>query len=280
MKKYKPTNAGIRGTVIVPYKNFLTTNKSVKSMTSGFKRAKGRNNTGRITSRFRGGGHKRKWREIDFLYNKKDIPGKIESVEYDPNRTAFISCVCYSDGERRYIVTPNKVEVGDTVITSENAPNKIGNRTKLINIPSGTSVYHVELQEGGGAKIARGAGNSAEILGHDGKYTQLKMPSSEIKKVQSNGYASIGEIGNETHKLRNLGKAGRSRWLGRRPKVRGAAMNAVDHPYGGGEGKASRGRKRALTKWGKPSGKGQKTRKPKKYSNKSIVKRRKVGKKR
>ena len=279
MKKYKPTNAGIRGTVIVSYKKLLTTKKSVKSMTSGFRRAKGRNNTGRITSRFRGGGHKRKWREIDFLYNKLDIQGKIETVEYDPNRTAFISCVCYADGERRYVVTPNNVSQGDTIITSENAPIKTGNRTKLSNIPGGTPVYHVEIQKGGGAKIARGAGISAEILGHDGKYTQLKMPSSELKKVQSSGFASIGQISNDGHKLRNLGKAGRSRWLGRRPKVRGSAMNAVDHPFGGGEGKASRGRKRQVTKWGKPSGKGQKTRKPKKYSNKSLIRRRKVGKK-
>ena len=280
MKKYKPTNSGIRGTAIVSYKKLLTRSSPVKSMTVGRKRSKGRNNAGRITMRHRGGGHKRRWRQVDLSYGKTGLAAKVESIEYDPNRTAFISCVCYADGERRYVVTPKGISSGDKIITQEKAPIEVGNRMMVKNIPSGTLIYHVELQRGGGAKIARGAGNFVELLGHDTNYAQIKMPSSEVRKIPLEAYASIGSISNETHKLRVNGKAGRSRWLGRRPKVRGSAMNACDHPYGGGEGRQGRGRKRDVTKWGKPAGKGQKTRSPKKYSDKMIVKRRKVGKKR
>jgi len=280
MKVYKPTTPGRRGMTSVTYKGKLTTSKPHKSLTKGVRRSVGRNNQGRITMRHRGGGHKRLYRDIDFVYNKHDIPAKVETVEYDPNRSGFIALVCYKDGERRYVLAPQSVKVGDTFLVGEKAPLKPGNRLPLKNIPIGTFVYNVELKPGSGAKIARSAGNHVEVIANDGGYTHLKMPSSEIRKVLEKSWASIGEVSNEEHKLVNIGKAGRARWMGRRPTVRGAAMNAVDHPHGGGEGKAGRGHRRARSKWGKPTGKGQKTRKGKKYSNALIIKRRKVGKRR
>jgi len=280
MKKLKPRTPGSRGTAIVSYKKTLTKSKPFKQLTKGFRRGSGRNSAGRITMRHKGGGHKRKFREVDFKYNKRDMEARVESVEYDPNRSGFIALVLFKDGERRYVVVPKGVKVSDTFIVSEKAPIKTGNRLPLGKIPIGTFVYNVELKPEGGARIARSAGNAAEVIAHDQGHTNLKMPSSEVRKVASKAWASIGEVSNDEHKLVVLGKAGRSRWLGRRPTVRGAAMNAVDHPHGGGEGKAGRGHRRARTKWGKPSGKGQKTRKPKKYSNRLIIKRRKVGKRR
>ena len=280
MKKLKPNTPGSRGTAIVSYKKILTRSKPNKALTKGFRRGSGRNSAGRITTRHKGGGHKRRFREIDFKYNKRDIEARIESVEYDPNRSGFIALVLFMDGERRYVVVSKGVTVGDTFIVSENAPVKLGNRLPLKKIPIGTFVYNVEIKPDGGARIARSAGNAAEIIAHDQGYTSLKMPSSEVRKVLSLAWASIGEVSNDEHKLVVLGKAGRKRWMGIRPTVRGAAMNAVDHPHGGGEGKAGRGHRRARTKWGKPSGKGQRTRKPKKYSNRLILKRRKVGKRR
>ena len=280
MKKYKPTTPGRRGMTTVTYKGKLTVSKPKKSLTRGFKRSVGRNSAGRITTRHKGGGHKRLYRVIDFMYNKHDIPAKVETVEYDPNRSGFISLICYKDGERRYILMPQSTKVGDSIVVSEKAPLKPGNRLPLSNIPLGTFVYNVELKPFGGSKIARSAGIHAEVIAQDAGYTHLKMPSSEIRKVSSTAWASIGEVSNEEHRLVNIGKAGRSRWMGRRPTVRGAAMNPVDHPHGGGEGKAGRGHKRARSKWGKPTGKGQKSRRKKKYSNALIVKRRKVGKKR
>lgn len=279
-KKYKPTTPGIRGTVIPLYRKQLSKgNDPLKRLTRGKKSISGRN-AGKISVRHRGGGHKRLYREIDFKYSKKDIVGKIESVEYDPNRTSFISLVCYADGERKYILTPKDTKVGDKILTSEKAPIEPGNRLQLKNAPIGTPVYNIELKVDGGAKLVRSAGNSASVLGYDGKYSQIKLPSLEIRKVPGTCYASIGSVGNESHHLRVIGKAGRNRWMGRRPRVRGSAMNPVDHPHGGGEGRAGRGRRRAVTKWGKPSGKGQKTRKSKKYSNTSILKRRQLQKKR
>jgi len=278
MKRYKPTTPGRRGMTTVTYRGVLTAKKSKKSLTSGFKRAKGRNNRGRITSRHRGGGAKRLYRDIDFKYNKKDVEAKIETIEYDPNRSGFIALVLYADGERRYILVPKSLKPGDKFIVSEKAPVTPGNRLPLGKIPVGTFVYNVEIRPEGGAKLARSAGNYIEVIANDGGYSQLKMPSSEIRKVIDKAWASIGEVSNSEYKLVNYGKAGRSRWLGRRPKVRGSAMNPVDHPHGGGEGRAGRGRRRQITKWGKPAGKGQKTRKPKKYSNRLIIKRRKVGK--
>ncbi|PIT91208.1 50S ribosomal protein L2 [Candidatus Kaiserbacteria bacterium CG10_big_fil_rev_8_21_14_0_10_49_17] len=280
MKKYRPTTPGRRGMTVVSYKKTLTASKPHKPLTKGGKRDVGRNNRGTITMRHRGGGHKRRLRDIDFKYDKRNIPAKVETIEYDPNRSGFIALVLYADGERRYVLLPQSVAVGDTFIVAEDAPLKPGNRLPLAKVPIGTFVYNIELKPEGGAKIARSAGNYAEVIAHDGGYVNLKMPSSEVRKVPEKAWASIGEVSNEEHKLVVLGKAGRSRWLGKRPTVRGSAMNPVDHPHGGGEGRGGRGHRRARTKWGKPSGKGQKTRTPKKYSNYLIVRRRKVGKKR
>ncbi len=280
IKKYKPTSAGRRHMSGINYREILTKSEPYKALTKGRKRAKGRASSGRITVRHKGGGHKRLWREIDFKYNKKDVPAKLETIEYDPNRSAFIGIALYADGERRYIVVPKGMKVGDKFIVSENAKIELGNRLPLGKMPVGTFVYNIELKPGAGAKLARSAGNFAEVLAHDSGYTHLKMPSSEVRKVLSTAWATVGEASNDEHKLVVIGKAGRSRWMGIRPTVRGAAMNPVDHPHGGGEGKAGRGHRRQRTKWGKPAGKGQKTRKKKKYSNKLIVKRRRVGKRR
>lgn len=279
IKRYKPTSNGVRNMTVVKYKDYLTTDKPHKALVRGTKNTGGRNSFGRITSRFRGPGNKRNYRMIDFKYNKFDIPAKIETVEYDPFRTAFISLVVYRDGERRYILSPKNAKVDDTFIVSEEADIEIGNRMKLKNIPVGTVVYAVEIQPGAGAKLARSAGSSLEIAALDGDKVHLKMPSSEIRKVSAESYATIGEASNPDHKLVNIGKAGKARHMRRKPKVRGSAMNPVDHPYGGGEGKQGIGMRRLKTKWGKHSGKGQKTRRPKKYSNDNIVRRRKVGKK-
>lgn len=278
MKTNKPTTASRRHMTGINYREFLTSEEPFKSLTKGGKRGVGRNSFGRITTRHKGGGHKRSYRDIDFKYNKIDIPAKIETIEYDPYRSGFIALVCYKDGERRYILAPKTLKVGDEVVVSEKAELKAGNRTTLKNIPVGTFVYNVEIKPRGGAKIARSAGNFVEVIGHDSGYVHLKMPSTEVRKVLDTVWASIGSVSNDEHKLVNYGKAGRSRWKGIRPTVRGSAMNPVDHPYGGGEGKSGRGMRRAKTKWGKPAGKGQKTRTPKKYSNQFIVRRRKVGK--
>ena len=279
MKRYKPITPGRRGMTSITYKGVLSRSEPHKKLSSGFKRAVGRNNAGRITSPHRGGGVKRLWREIDFTYNKKDIPARIESVEYDPNRSGFISLVVYKDGERRYVLLPKSLKPGETFIVSENAPIKTGNRLPLDKIPVGTFVYNIELKKDGGAKLVRSAGTFAEVVANDGEHVHLKMPSTEVRKISKNAWASVGEVSNSDYKLVNLGKAGRNRWLGWRPKVRGSAMNPVDHPYGGGEGRQGRGTRRAKTRTGKMVGKGQKSRRSKKYSNKLIVSRRKVGKK-
>jgi len=258
----------------VTYRGVLTASKPEKSLAKGFKRHVGRNNQGRITTRHKGGGHKRSYREIDFIYNKKDIPAFVKTIEYDPNRSGFIALVFYKDGEKRYILAPKTVKVGDEIIVSEKAPLKPGNRLLLRNIPVGTFVYNIEIKSGGGAKIARSAGVFAQVMANNEGYTHLKIPSREIRKVPENCFASVGEVSNEEYRLVNIGKAGRSRWLGKRPTVRGSAMNPVDHPYGGGEGRQGRGTKRPKTMWGKVTG-GRKTRHPKKYSNRLIVFRRK-----
>lgn len=262
----------------VSYGDHLTADKPHKALTVGFQRAVGRNNRGRLTTRHKGGGHKRAYRLVDFLYTKKDVPAKVLSVEYDPNRTGFIGLICYRDGEKSYVLLPKEVTVGSEIITTEKADLKVGNRLMLKNVPVGTFVYNVEIHTGGGAKIARSAGIYAEVIANDSGYIHLKMPSSEVRKVPETAWASIGQVSNDENHLVNLGKAGRSRWLGIRPTVRGTAQNPVDHPYGGGEGRQGRGLRRAKSRWGKPTGKGQKTRTPKKYSNKFIVSRRKVGK--
>jgi large subunit ribosomal protein L2 len=276
MRKLKPKTPGSRGTKIVSYKKFLTAGVSPsKRLTKGVKRHAGHSGSGRISVRHKGGGHKRRYRMVDFLYDKKDIPARVESVEYDPNRSAFIALVCFFDGERRYVVASLGWKKGDKFIVSENAPIEDGNRTILKRMPVGTFVYNVEVQPRGGAKFARSAGTHAEVAAiTDGK-AHLKMPSGEIRKVSENAWASIGQISNEEHKLRNLGKAGRSRWLGIRPTVRGSAMNPVDHPHGGGEGRAGISLRRGpKTRQGKQAF-GVKTRKSKKYSNVHIVQRRK-----
>jgi len=264
----------------LPYKELLSGDKPTKSLMVSKKNQAGRNNAGRITTRHQGGGHKRRLRNVDFTYAKKDIPARVETIEYDPYRTGFIARVVFADGERRYVLAPKDVKVGDTFIVSEKAPVKPGNRMPLGRIPSGTFVYNIELKVGAGARLARSAGNYAEVVAHDAGYAQLKMPSSEIRKVSDLCWASIGSVSNENSRLVKYGKAGRSRWKGIRPTVRGTAMNPVDHPHGGGEGRQGRGLRRAKSMWGKPTGKGQKTRTPKKYSNVFIVSRRKVGKKR
>lgn len=278
MKKYKPTSKSRRQMQTISYKDVLTRSKPEKALTKGFKRSVGRNNAGRITTRHKGSGHKRLFREIDFLYEKKNIPAKIKSIEYDPNRSAFIGLACYLDGEKRYVILPKNIKAGDSFVVSENSPIVPGNRLPLKNIPVGTFVYNIEIKPGGGAKIGRGAGVYAQVVANADGYTNLKMPSSEIRKVVENCYACVGSVSNEEHHLENYGKAGKSRWKGIRPTVRGTAMNPVDHPYGGGEGRQGRGTKRPKTLWGKVTG-GRKTRKPKKYSNVFIVSRRKKSKK-
>jgi large subunit ribosomal protein L2 len=214
---------------------------------------------------------------VDFRYDKKDIPAIVESVEYDPYRTGFIALVLFKDGERRYVLAPQTIVKGDEMIVSETAKPKIGNRLPLGAIPVGTAVFNVEIKPGAGAKLARSAGNVAEVVAHDNGYTLVKLPSSEVRKIISTAWATIGAVSNEENRLVDLGKAGRNRHRGIRPKTRGSAKNAVDHPHGGGEGKAPRGHRRARTKQGRPVGKGQKTRSPKKYSNTFIVTRRKPG---
>ena len=280
MKSYRPTTPSRRGMMVVSYKNTLTTSRPLRSLVRGGKRHVGRNADGRITVRHKGGGHKRRFREVDFRFDKRDVPGRIEHIEYDPNRSGFLARVLYADGERRYILAPQRAAVGDSVLVSESAPLTSGNRLPLGKIPVGTFVYNIELKPGGGARLARAAGNYAEVVAQEGGYTHLKMPSTEIRKVFAGAWASIGEVSNAEHRQRVFGKAGRSRWLGIRPTVRGSAMNPVDHPHGGGEGRAGRGRRRAVSMWGKPTGKGHKTRRAKKYSNAHIIARRRVGKKR
>ena len=278
MKKYKPTTKSRRHLSGIDFRRILTTNEPEKSLTSGFKRGTGRNRHGRITTRHKGGGHKRLFRDIDFSYDKYDVPFTIKTIEYDPNRSGFIGLAVYRDGEKRYVLLHNSARVGETFIASENAPAIPGNRLPLGNMVVGTFVYNVELKHKGGAKIARSGGDYAEVLAKEGGYVDLKMPSSEVRKVSVNAWASIGEVSNNENRLINIGKAGRSRWLGIRPTVRGTAQNPVDHPHGGGEGRQGRGRRRAISIYGKPTGKGQKSRRAKKYSNKFVISRRKVGK--
>ncbi|OGG69381.1 50S ribosomal protein L2 [Candidatus Kaiserbacteria bacterium RIFCSPHIGHO2_12_FULL_53_13] len=280
IKIYKPTTPGRRGMTALNYRELLSGHKPTKALIGGFKRGVGRNNQGRITVRHKGGGHKRAYRMVDFRYDKKNIPAKISSIEYDPYRSAFIGLAVYADGERRYTVLPQKVAVGDTFIVSETAPIKPANRLPLGKLPVGTFIYNIEIKPGSGARLVRSAGNYAEIVAQDAGYTHLKMPSTEVRRVIATAWASVGEVSNEEHRLVNVGKAGRTRWMGVRPTVRGTAMNPVDHPHGGGEGRQGRGRRRAVSMWGKPTGKGQKSRRPKKYSNVFIVTRRKVGKRR
>lgn len=251
----------------------LTKIAPLKSATHGFKKSVGRNNQGRITSFQRGGGVKRLYRDIDFKQFKLNVPGKVAALEYDPNRSARIARIHYADGEKSYILAPHDLEVGATVMASEKGPIRLGYRMKLKNIPQGTIVHNIELFPGQGGKIVRSAGSSATVLASEGGYVQIVMPSSEMRRISCEAFASIGQVSNTEHSLINLGKAGRSRWLGRRPKVRGTAMNPVDHPYGGGEGRQGRGIRRPKTRHGKITG-GHKTRNPKKKSSKFVIRRR------
>src|ERR1035437_2077414 len=278
MKSYKPTSIPRRAMTTIEFSKIVTTNDPEKSLTHGFRRAVGRNNRGIITTRHKGSGHKRLYREVDFTYNKRDIPAVLKTVEYDPNRTAFIALANYKDGEKRYVILPQGMKVGSEFITSDKAEIKVGNSMMLKNIPVGTFVYNVEVNAKGGARIAKSAGNFVEVIAHDAGYVHLKLPSTEVGRVIETCYASIGVVSNEENRLINIGNAGRSRWLGIRPTVRGTAMNPVDHPYGGGEGRQGRGTRRAKSVYGKPTGKGQKSRRAKRYSNRLIVTRRRVGK--
>lgn len=278
MKTYRPTSPGRRQMQTINWKDYLTKKDPLKSLTFGRKRDVGRNAHGRITVRHKGAGHKRLYRDISFSYDKLDISATVQSVEYDPNRSGFIGLAAYRDGERRYVLLPKSVKVGAAIVSGANVSVEPGNALPLKKIPVGTFIYNIELKPRGGAKIARAAGIFAQVVGNDAGYSQVKMPSTEIRKVHEECFATVGQVSNDEHWLINSGKAGRSRWLGIRPTVRGSAQNPVDHPYGGGEGRQGRGMRRLKTRWGKPSGKGQKTRTPKKYSNVYIVSRRKVGK--
>lgn len=280
MKTYKPTTKSRRHMQTISYRDLLSGHKGEKSLKKGYKRSVGRNATGRITTRHKGGGHKRLFRMVDFVFDKKNVPAKIATVEYDPNRSGFIGLAVYRDGEKRYILLPKEAKVGDEFVVSENAPILPLNRVMLRNAPVGTFVYNIEVKPNGGGKIARSAGIYAEVIAQDGGHTLLKMPSTEVRKVLDTCFATVGTVSNDEHHLENYGKAGKSRWKGIRPTVRGTAQNPVDHPYGGGEGRQGRGLRRAKSVYGKPTGKGQKSRTPKKYSNKFIVTRRKVGKQR
>lgn len=278
MKSYKPTTPSRRKMTTISYRGVITTNEPYKPLTRGFKRGVGRNAFGRITSPYKGAGHKRSYREIDWKYDIMDIPAKIQTVEYDPNRSGFIGLVAYANGAKRYVLLPKSLTVGSRFVVSEKADLEVGNRTKLSNIPVGTFVYNIEVKPRAGAKLVRSAGVYAQVVAHDNGFTSIKLPSSEIRKVVDACFASIGEVSNEEYRLRNLGKAGKARHLGRRPKTRAMAKNPVDHPYGGGEGAQPRGTRRPKTKYGKTTG-GHKTRKPTKYSNVHIVSRRSSRKK-
>ena len=273
VKTVKPTTPGQRQKSVSTFEE-ITKSKPEKSLVRSLKKSGGRNNKGRITSRRRGGGHKRQYRIIDFKRNKFDIPAKVVAIEYDPNRSARIALLHYTDGEKRYILSPYGIKVGDQVVSSQKkAPLKIGNCLPLSKIPSGLFVHNVELVPGKGAQMVRSAGAGAQVLAKDAGMVTLKLPSGEVRMVDEKCMVTIGEVGNKSHETVKIGKAGRSRWLGRRPKVRGVAMNPVDHPMGGGEGKSSGGR-HPTTPWGKPT-KGYKTRKKNKTSNRYITKRRK-----
>ena len=273
MKSYSPTSPSRRQLTNVEY-DALTRIKPEKSLLRRLKSHAGRNSAGRITVRHQGGGNKKLYRVIDFRQEKIDQTARVESIEYDPYRTAFIAKVLYKDGERRYILAPHGLAVGNEIIVSEKAPFTPGNRSKLKNIPVGYQVHNVEMTPGRGGQLARAAGSYAEVLANADGYTDLKLSSGEVRRVSWEGYASIGQLSNPEHNLVVIGKAGRSRWLGIRPTVRGSAMNPVDHPYGGGEGRTQRGTRKPKTKWGKITG-GHKTRNPKKWSKKMILKRRK-----
>ena len=272
IKKYKPTTPGRRGMSSLTFEE-ITTNKPEKSLVVSLKSKGGRNNNGRITTRHQGGGHKRNYRIIDFKRNKDGIPAKVATIEYDPNRSANIALLHYVDGEKRYILAPKGLTVGMQVVSGKDADIKVGNCLEMKDMPEGTFIHNVELKPGKGGQLARSAGCSAQILGIEDKYVTVRLSSGEVRKILSNCRATVGVVGNEDHSLANIGKAGRNRWKGVRPTVRGSVMNPNDHPHGGGEGRTPIGRKSPMTPWGKKA-MGVKTRKTKKASDKLIVRRR------
>ncbi|GAA5345866.1 LSU ribosomal protein L2P [Planifilum fimeticola] len=273
IKHFKPTSPGVRQKTVSTFEE-ITTDKPEKSLTVPLIRKAGRNNQGKITVRHQGGGHKRKYRIIDFKRNKDGIPGKVATIEYDPNRSARIALIHYADGEKRYILAPHGLKVGDKIMSGPDADIKVGNALPLANIPVGTVIHNIELKPGRGGQMVRAAGAQAQLLGKEGDYAIIRLASGEVRMVRKECRATIGQVGNLDHELITIGKAGRARWLGRRPTVRGSVMNPVDHPHGGGEGKAPIGRKSPMTPWGKPT-LGFKTRKKNKPSDKYIVRRRK-----
>jgi len=274
MKIYKPTTPSRRGMTGIDF-SLLTKKRPEKRLLKYIKRSVGRSKaSGRITVRHKGGGVKKLYRIIEFAQTKMDIPSKVIALEYDPNRTAFIALIEYADESRQYIIAPQDLKVGDEIIFSESAALKIGNRLKLKNIPVGTNVYNVELDPGKGGKLARSAGSSTQVLAQENGYTNLKMPSTEVRRVSGECFASIGMVSNPENRFYTIGKAGKSRLKGRRPHVRGSAMNPVDHPHGGGEGRQPIGLKHPKTPWGKPA-LGVKTRNRRKWTNKLIIQRRK-----
>lgn len=273
IKTNNPTSPGRRFQTTSTFED-ITREKPERSLLRPVKKSGGRNSLGRLTARHIGGGHKRQYRVIDFKRDKEGIPAKVASVEYDPNRSANIALLHYADGEKRYIIAPNKVQIGDSLAAGANVEIKTGNAVPLRNIPLGTNIHNVELNVGHGGQLARGAGTSAKLMAKEGKYAQIKLPSGEVRMVLLDCKATIGQVGNLDHENISIGKAGRNRWLGKRPKVRGVAMNPVDHPHGGGEGKSSGGR-HPVTPWGVPT-KGYKTRK-RKTSDRLILKKRKGG---
>lgn len=279
IRSYRPYTPGTRQKSVSDFAE-ITTDSPEKSLTRGRKRDKGRNNRGVITSRRRGGGHKRRYRDVDFRRSTKtDVPGKVVTVEYDPNRNARISLVHYQDGEKRYILHPRDLVPGTQIITGPDAPIEVGNSLPLAKIPLGTAVHNVEITPGRGGQMVRAAGSMAQVVAKEGDMVTLKLPSGEVRLFRKECYATIGQVGNVDANNISIGKAGRNRWKGRRPKVRGSVMNPVDHPHGGGEGRAPIGRSGPVTPWGKPT-LGYKTRKKKKLSNALIVRRRKKSSKR
>ena len=273
IKVYKPTTNGRRNMTSLDFAE-ITTSTPEKSLLVSLKNKAGRNNNGRITVRHQGGGHKRHYRLIDFKRTKDNVPAKVAAIEYDPNRTCFIALLNYADGEKRYILAPQGLKVGDMVESGPESDIKVGNALPLVNIPIGTQVHNIELKIGKGGQMVRSAGASAQLMAKEGKYALLRLPSGEVRRVLVDCRATVGVVGNAEHENITIGKAGRNRWLGKRPANRGVVMNPNDHPHGGGEGKSPVGRKRPVTPWGKPAY-GVKTRNKKKASSRMIVNRRK-----
>lgn len=273
IKAYKPTTNGRRNMTVLDFKAEITTDTPEKSLLAPLKKTGGRNNQGKITVRHHGGGHKRRYRIIDFKRNKDVMPARVMTIEYDPNRSSNIALVRYTDGEKRYVIAPKGLKVGMEIVSGPDSDIKVGNALPLEKIPVGTLIHNIELHPGHGGQLVRAAGTSAQILGREGKYVLVRLRSSEVRYILSTCRATIGEVGNEFYSLVNSGKAGRSRWLGIRPTVRGSVMNPNDHPHGGGEGRSPIGRKAPVTPWGKPA-LGLKTRNKKKQSSDLIVRRR------